>query len=1212
MGRKSREKRERREQGTGPIAKVARGVDQASLVALLEAASVSPTACHRLPSVALAFDAAVKRTRLGQRTAEPGLLPHLVDAAHQEDHSLGTQEDFVPYDASMRVVVRWRDGLYRLFPGSLERPVATIDYLELLAVAIDPILIEQYGYGLADVVELVLRRIDYVTEALGPSWPSDARADVGDVARISEQELEIARALHWIDEEVSRCEHPGRGRLALDRHSVRPKQLRHSEFDPVSTFGSTVAVRAGTDSHIALPAGVLVEALDGIATSLAEEATKLDARAESHWGALVANRIGHMLEGSGHPVVGPVRTPGGAATHSITTYSRRQVLVLDVVPALDKDRLVREMASSVENLDALRVGTEIETPVGRLRLAEDAEVAKLQVVAAPKTGIALPGGQHPIASLDDILWFARTSAREPTDLWHFVRELDDPQGVGSTFAWDLIDAWEVWRHNGKTFYKGGVPITTMMFSPHAAEAEWLAAADAVDVEFALHRLQLPPLNAWPMVDIGDDAVYVADRALNRVFRIAPWSIPVAIATTDPEESGDADTLWGLADGIAWKLTYSRDAFFAAARSSDLDALQVVFVHVEDASGAVLQLVDYESGILTIGRSDTLQEALLEDSPALEASVGQLLSDALFEGVDADAFVTAWNAAPPGVRVDGVSTPQRASELPDPIDVHPALRSAMQRRLGEHLLAQVVPSGSYQDERATRLETDIVYPWLLEELHGVLDRFDRDSLLELGLRQLECANRKRWWYDHKIAWQTGFPVHSRPEDDPPEERREAITARVRSISLIIEELLARPPTGDEDPDPSSWGEALSVAELCVESGFRSETIHLSLSRTWVTVSDNHEVGIEWSDGPTDADLAQYSRVRASGTLPEPVPIGASEAHDPVAEQPDEEPTPFVDLMPDLGGIDSALRESLGFGLNALIGVLNVARQWEVSTAKPVNLSAVEAFLDTTVELAVGATREEYEAAINWLTLGPEDLRAEPLEHWETERRAVRLATRPFVEAADGVWVLPWSSEMTLKILANYLSDGRLPWPARVLPGSVNDALNRYRQTRNRALEVDVVEALSVDPVLTKGSIKPQKASKYGIASLSGEVDALCIDPSQSRIWVVEAKDPFTPFSPRQVRQKIDGFHAEGGYVDKLLRKASEIGDSSAAIAAALGVDNPTRRWEVVALMVTRHPDPAAYAVDARVPFCTLGEVNRVVLGDAAPGSGAVDLAVVGAA
>ena len=93
MGRKSRIKRERREHGSGMIAVAAKGHSRDGLIALVEAAAASPAANHRLPSLALIFEAVLQRARPGSRMATPAMVPALVDAAHEEQPAIAHLED---------------------------------------------------------------------------------------------------------------------------------------------------------------------------------------------------------------------------------------------------------------------------------------------------------------------------------------------------------------------------------------------------------------------------------------------------------------------------------------------------------------------------------------------------------------------------------------------------------------------------------------------------------------------------------------------------------------------------------------------------------------------------------------------------------------------------------------------------------------------------------------------------------------------------------------------------------------------------------------------------------------------------------------------------------------------------------------------------------------------------------------------------------------
>ena len=96
---------------------------------------------------------------------------------------------------------------------------------------------------------------------------------------------------------------------------------------------------------------------------------------------------------------------------------------------------------------------------------------------------------------------------EPVDLWHFARDLSDPERTGQLRMAELADGWEAWHQNGKSFYKGAEPFEVMAFAPDlSVGAEWDAAATASPTEKALLGLDLPPLSEWPLIDKNDGGV----------------------------------------------------------------------------------------------------------------------------------------------------------------------------------------------------------------------------------------------------------------------------------------------------------------------------------------------------------------------------------------------------------------------------------------------------------------------------------------------------------------------------------------------------------------------------------------------------------------------------------------------------------------------------------------------------------------------------------
>jgi hypothetical protein len=1192
LGKTSRTKRER---DANLAASLAGSFSTKSLLPLLEAASVSPTAGHRGPSIATLFHALAQRRNNGAQPARPDDLSALVTRVREVYPQIAVTEDCCPYDARSEVLVRWGSELFRLLPGSLERPTAMVGQHALLASVIDRVLIPKLGFGLLDAGELILRRLDQVAACLAPHWPDGPAAEVDDEPRLTQAEVDAAAGLTSLDDLVRECVHPDRAVSAAARFTVATKDLRHDPSHPTATFDTAMATRIGGRA-VFVPASCLIETLSTIGVDLAATAAEIVPPMEDFFARVVAKRVTSLFQGTGQLISGPVRIGDGIPIHSVIVFNDRQILALDIAAGLTSNVIQQRLGEGAQTLGRIQPGVELHASADSWYLPADAEIARVLVIAGPQhTTFLRP--QVPTITLQDLEWIVYSSQRSRDDLWYFIRDLERPRGIQGMFAWDLIDQWEVW-HQRKSFYRGGVSLTTMMFSPHAAIAEWKDAAAAAPTERALHLLRLSPLRDWPIVVLDHrGGTEVGDVHADLVLQVMPWSVPVAIAKTD--SSGPPEhhsTLWSLAVGVAWKLRHTEEAFLHAAGESSLTSLRIMFEFHHRTSGPSLTVEDFTDGVLTIGWDARLQSALAENSRAVESLAGDVVAHALSRTARAD-LVAAWQAAPPGVRTDGFTLQQRVRRLPEPLKPHDAIRSEVLRRLGEHLASSGVQPGMFKSAEATELESHTIYPWLLAELHKTVAALAAPELLRYALIQLEHVHHQRFMMDKRIGWWRGFPTH--PADGGSEER-EVISRTTRVIALLVEEILANPPAGDHIVDALSWRNALAIADLCIESCFRSDSIHHNLTRTSVIVTDFFEVDVTYSDDPTDIDMQAYNARRTQASLPAPAPITTGQHEAPANSE--DEPQAVLEQMPELAPIDNAMRSALGFGIDAITGILNVARQWDATPSAPTTLTTPDTVVEECVSLAVGATRQEYAAALDWLTLKESDLAAETIPHWQTETRAKRIATSPFVAIDNGVWVLPWTAESTLQIFANYLGDGRLPWPNTALPRKVVDALNIYRQQQNREAEKECVTKLETGGFVVCGSVRPAKAKHYGIPKLTGEIDALCVDINRSRIWVVEAKDPFTPYSSRQIRRLINDFNEPGKYVERLLSKTEDIRACAPTLAAALNVPDPNRIWNVVGLMATCHPEPAAFTVNPKVPFCLIDDILPIVDQDRTPENG----------
>lgn len=248
--------------------------------------------------------------------------------------------------------------------------------------------------------------------------------------------------------------------------------------------------------------------------------------------------------------------------------------------------------------------------------------------------------------------------------------------------------------------------------------------------------------------------------------------------------------------------------------------------------------------------------------------------------------------------------------------------------------------------------------------------------------------------------------------------------------------------------------------------------------------------------------------------------------------------------------------------------------------------------------------EIDSAARWLTLDPEgvttDLRGGAIEHWELNRRAYRLATRPLVPTTDEeVLVAPWAAGYTRTILAGNLLDGRLPWPDTALPGPVVAELARYRRDRNTELERETLAAFTGLPGFTAiGNVKKPKV--LGLSSLPREIDVVAVDERRGRLWVVEVKDRTIAWSPHQIRTAIDEFIGETGYASKVLANVAIIAENADIVATALGAAD-RERWDVRGAMVTRRIEPAAFSGEPPILYCTVDAIAATFDADLVPGA-----------
>ena len=1201
MGRKSREKRERSKRRTSGLAGALRALDARSVESLLEAAAASPTANHCLPSIAHTFGTLMKHGSPEGRRSTPEDLPILVNLARDADPRIAQLEDYHPYDTTLTVCARWDTELYRILPGELSRPVAAVQEARLVASCIDPVLVRHLGYGLADVVELILRRVDHVATTLAPVWMSGQAPNPGDLPSITSDEINATVGLQDIMAQVAACTNPERTLRALENHSSprnKMSTVQTSQFQAAS-FGTSLAVRFGTNNYRPIPAGLMMETIPALTSDLAAKAQQQARSVTGYWNTTVFKTVDRALRGSGHSVI-PVHNSQDRPVGFVVSYSAQQVLLIGLTASLIGDKLQQALDSHQKALSADRNIAKLQE---QFRIPPDAEIEALQIVACPETPLLLAAKSRgvPSMTLQDLLWICRSTSRSQVDLWHYVRtRRNEPMRL---FVWDEINAWEWWTRNDKSFHAGGTDMASMFIAPNFAEAEWVWAAGMFSTERALLALNLPSVADWPIVDdIGAD-VQVVDLDEGEMVRVLRWRVPTGFRINRASRgSQDVKLLDNLIGGVAFRLAGMKDIYERLFSQAGVASLMVTFRYDPDGTAPLTTPAKNTLGTLEVVWSDTLGDAVSNSPEDVEKQVGEILAEALPIRKLRREFLREWRQGAPCVRRDAIFFEQKTVHNADPIMVDAVYRSEASRRLAEHLSgSSEVSTGKYSGDEAKTLENDKIYPWLVKHLRDDLQRYDTEKMLEYALGQMELLNCKRRVDEEQFALRLGFSERSPAADRSADEERKEIILLTRCVHLIVEQLLSLPAKPGQQPSDLRWGRTLGIATLCIESCFRSDAIYRGLIDTTTTISESYVVDTESGAASGDIDLVRYTAAVLQATRPEPVHLRASA---PSVDSETYQPRGIAETLPKTRPTDIALKEMLGFGLDALIGCYECATQWELPPKQIVGSTNRDTFVQAAHDTNPQIAREEYQAALEWLEL--ESIDAVDIKPWAIEDRAERIATRPFVVRGDDLLILPWSADMALRVLYTYLGDGRLPWPTSMMDRSntsgtkgVSSALNDYRQSLNQELEQQCTQTLEAHTSLkVRSNIEHTKRSQYGIANLRGEVDVLCLDVDSATIWVIEVKDPSEPFSQRRIGNIVANFNKPDGYVDKLLGKTSDIQASASTVVKTLAPDHQHRDWQTRPLIVTRNVCPAAFVNEPRVAFCTLSDIPEAILDAAA--------------
>ncbi|WP_406263292.1 hypothetical protein OIA45_45525 (plasmid) [Streptomyces chartreusis] len=1085
-----------------------------------------------------------------------------------------------------------------------------------MAEAVDEYLLPVRGFGIGDVLELVLRHSDHTVACLAAAWPAAVQPgrESGQITcQVSEAEV-VAAAELGVDH-LTAAGAGGRQRtaaaLAYLSRNVDELSLTHDRGLPL--LGPTLLVSGG-ESVVPVPASTAIEAATAGAADLLS-ALPVSAEAQMRLRRRTVARVARLL-GLEHA---PTR-PGEVCR--VSSPSHR--LEIAIIATLGED-----LAALVE-----RARAELSTaPAGAGRLV---------VYAGPRFL-----GREVITDtlyvhLEELTEILSAAGGDLALVAMWVLELTAHPGVDAIAYYDVLDAWAAWHANTTLLPPGPAEEGVAVVQPCRRDVSWERAAVWARTDDVLAAVGLPPAIDWNGCRLAEASegrgqwADLSERFDGRSVLACVSTQPplVVLATVNPDEQAllDEAAFAGLADGIRTTIA----AQPALADHFTLPGGQPVLLHLTETVDPHQPPASRPPGIsdddlaLRIGLDqETARIDLVLDPPLLarfnddgHRILGLVLHhtiDRLHTAhggehpVDTVEFSAAWDVAIPVLTWYG-SDPYAPCSAPAHYlpSTTPHVRARALRAAADAVRAARVPAGTFTGPDAVRHDGPAAQ--LLNALEHVLAdqiRGHHLSLVPALVRHLNAALASRACGRREAVTglaRTGGTIWQ----DEARHRETTGAAATTALQLLIQQALVTAPAGDRPADLIALADLTALAELllgtalvAVPASRRLHPVTLTIHPSGVFTIDDI---VAATDSDTDAaghlgfDTAAFRQAQeqewiARARTSDPQPLSPEDLF--TARRGSRTPLAFARLNPPPGSTlaraDHELAARWGAGLDALAAVLATAADWPTGPDGTATASSEELAREAAAWCQLPAS--QIQSATEHLTLTPDNAVATHDHHAYTEvERRIRLTTHPLIAHNGGILIAPWLVHTSQQLYAAALADGRLHRPDT--PPKVAELLERHRQQYNNQLETDLAQAAALAALPHRSGLDRGPAAAAGIPGLTGEIDLLVADPTRRRLWVIEAKNPHPAIGTHNVSQGLGRFTR---YRTKLLTKTGTIRKHAAQAALLCGVNQPCD-WTVIPVFITRNIDPAAFTADPDIAFTTVDHLAALLTDDIHPKPG----------
>lgn len=392
-------------------------------------------------------------------------------------------------------------------------------------------------------------------------------------------------------------------------------------------------------------------------------------------------------------------------------------------------------------------------------------------------------------------------------------------------------------------------------------------------------------------------------------------------------------------------------------------------------------------------------------------------------------------------------------------------------------------------------------------------------------------------------------------DAVDEARKQYGDLARHYRYLLEKAVSSQASGPGEVTPDVLRELVGKVDWLMSLAGASDVLHNGVGIAGVAISDSFIPEVFYSDGSNDREIRfarEYAKTR----------LGLDENRKDVVEGES------VALL-ESAEFNNAFETDLGFNLSDLFTSISVlAQAQQRGFAKELSLSYGASPNKLAEKLASEIKDlgpEKAERIVAFLTLSEtgllrlagRDVQEEEVPYWEHRKRVHRYAIRPLVLVGDE---LRWGAEAASRCMFNWMSsvrDGYLPadfgWP------NIETAVRQVKASIEKRLEFRGEEIFRRHtPFVARGIDFYRKFRVEGFEDV-GDFDVLAYWPDHNLLVAVECKynqPAYTMKDGRRIRDRIFGRKEDDkGQIGKVLHRGSFLKRHRTRMLELLGWPKP---------------------------------------------------------